>query len=85
MPCARTILLRQKFTNRTYSLCLGLNETYSCPAHDFVVGPASGMVQYRDLVFHPFARSHQGIILPKAPGGDTNVLWTNFFSSLINV
>ena len=41
-----------KFTVRTYSLCIGLNETYSCPAHNFVVGPASGMVRYKDMVFH---------------------------------
>ena len=33
-----------KFTVRTYSLCIGLNETYLCPAHNFVVGHASGMV-----------------------------------------
>ena len=55
-----------KFTVRTYSLCLGLNETYSCPAHNFVVGPTPGMVRYRDLVFHPFERSHKGTILFKA-------------------
>ena len=53
----------------TYSLCIGLNETYSCPTHNFVVGPASGMVRYRDLVFHPFVRSHQGTFLLKALGG----------------
>ena len=29
--------------------------------HNFVVGPASGMVQYRDLVFHPFIQSTQGL------------------------
>ena len=58
-----------KFTVHTYSLCIGLNETYSCAAHNFVVGPASGMVQYKDLVFHPFVRSHQGAILLKALGG----------------
>ena len=40
---------------------LTVYETYLCPAHNFVVGPASGMVQYRDLVFHPFVGSHQGI------------------------
>ena len=51
-----------KFTVHTYNLCIGLNETYLCPAHNFVVGPAPGMVQYRDLVFHPFVRSHQGAI-----------------------
>ena len=50
-------------------LRIGLNESYSCPAHNFVVGPASGMVQYRDLVFHPFVRSHQDAILLKALGG----------------
>ena len=38
-------------TVRTYSLFIGLNETYLCPAHNFVVGPASGMVRYKDLVF----------------------------------
>ena len=32
-------------------------------------------------VFHPFVRSHQGAILPKALGGGINVLWTHFFSS----
>ena len=45
---------RVKFTVRTLSLRIGLNETYLCPAHNFVVGPASGMVQYKDLVFHLF-------------------------------
>ena len=58
-----------KFTVHTYSLCIGLNETYSCPAHNFVVGPASGMVGYKDLVFHPFVWSHQGAILLEALGG----------------
>ena len=48
-----------KFTACTYSLCIGLNESYLCWAHYFVVGPASWMVQYKDLVFHPFVRSHQ--------------------------
>ena len=69
-----------KFTICTYSLCIGLKETYSCPAHNFVVGPASGMVQY--LVFHPFVWSHQGAVLLKALGGGISVLWTHFFSSL---
>ena len=31
-----------KVTVCTYSLCIGLNETYSCPAHNIVIGPASG-------------------------------------------
>ena len=57
-----------KFTVRTYNLCIGLNETYSCPAHNFVIGPALGMVRYRDQDFHPFVRSHQGAILLKALG-----------------
>ena len=70
-----------EFTVRTYSLCIGLNETYLCFAHNFVVGPALGMVQYRDMVFHPFVRSHQGAILLKALGGGISVLWTHFFSS----
>ena len=68
-----------RFTVRTYSLCKGLNDTYLCPAHNFVVGPASGMVRYKDLVFH-FIRSHQGAILLKALGGGISVLWTHFFS-----
>ena len=71
-----------KFTVHTYSLCIGLNETYSCPAHNFVVGPTTGTVQYRDLVFHPFVPSHQGSILLKALGGGISVLWTHFFSNL---
>ena len=58
-----------KFTVRTYSLCICLNETYSCPAHNLVVGPAPGMVQYMHLVFHPFIRSHQGTISLQALGG----------------
>ena len=33
-----------KFIVRTYSLCIGLNEIYLCPAHNFVFWPASGMV-----------------------------------------
>ena len=70
-----------KFTVRTYSLCIGLNETYLCPAYTFVVGPASGMVGYKNLVFHPFVRPHQGTILLKALGGGISVLWTHFFSS----
>ena len=37
---------------QVHSLCIGLNEIYLCPAHNFVVGPASGMVWYKDLVFH---------------------------------
>ena len=65
----------------TYSLCIGLNETYLCPAHDFVAGPASGMVWYKDLVFHPFVLSHQAAVLLKALGGGISVLWTHFFSS----
>ena len=63
--CARSEV---KFTVHTYSLCIGLYETYSCLAHDFVAGPASGMVQYRDLVFHPFVGSHQVAFLLKALG-----------------
>ena len=55
-----------RFTVCSYSLCIGLNETYLCPAHNFVVGPASGMVRYKDLVFHPFVWSHQGAVLIKA-------------------
>ena len=47
-----------KFTAGTYSLCIGLNKTYLCPAHNFVVGPASGMVLYKAVVFHPLVRSH---------------------------
>ena len=45
-----------KFTVRTYSLCIILceNETYLCAAHNFVAGPASGMVRYKVLVFHRF-------------------------------
>ena len=43
-----------KFTVCTYSLCIGFSETCPCPAHNFVVAPASGMVRYKDLVFHPF-------------------------------
>ena len=70
-----------KFTVPTYSLCIGLNETYSCPAHNFVVGPTSGMVRYKDLVFHPFVWSHQGTILLKALGESISVLWPHFFSS----
>ena len=41
---------------------LPLNEIYLCPAHNFVVGPASEMVRYKDLVFHPIVQSHQGAI-----------------------
>ena len=70
-----------KFTVRTYSLCAGLNETYSCLAHNFVVGPASGMVRYKDLVFHSFIRSHHCAILLEALGGGISVLWTHFFSN----
>ena len=70
-----------KFTVRTYSLCIGLNETYSCPAHNFVVGPASRIVRYKDLVFHPFVRSYQGAILLKAIGRGMSFVWTHFFSS----
>ena len=55
----RVATSKVKFKVHTYSLCIGLNETCSCPAHDFVGGPASVMVGYRDLVFHPFVRSHQ--------------------------
>ena len=66
-----------KFTVRTYSLCIGLNETYLCPPHNFVVWPASGMVRYKDLVFHPFVRSHQGAVLLKALRGGIIVLWTH--------
>ena len=70
-----------KVTVSTYSLCTGLNETYLCPAHNCRVGPALGMVQYSDLVFHPFLRSHQGAILLKVLGGGVSVLWTHFFPS----
>ena len=65
---------KAKFTVSTYSLCIGLNETYSCPSHNFVVGPASGMVRYRDPGFHPVHTSHQGAILLKALGGGISVL-----------
>ena len=82
--CYARTTSKVKFTVRTYSLCTGLNETYSCPAHNFVVGPDSGMVRYKVLVFHPFVRSHQGAILLKALGGGISVLWTHFFSSLIS-
>ena len=68
-----------KFTVRTYSLCIGLNEAYSFSAHNFVVGPTSGMVRYKDLVFHPFVRSNQGAILLKTLGGGICVLWTHSF------
>ena len=43
--------------------------------------PASGNERYRDLVFHPFVRPHQGAILLKALGGGIGALWTHFFSS----
>ena len=72
---------KAKFTVRTYSLCTGLNETYLFPAHNFVVGPASGMVRYTNQVFYPFVRSHQGAILLKALSGGISVLWTHFFYS----
>ena len=71
-----------KFTVRTYCVCIGLNETCSCPAYNVVAGPAPGMVRYRDLVFHPFVWSHQGAILLKALGAGISVLWTHFSSSL---
>ena len=57
-----------KFTVRIYSFCIGLNETYLFLARNFVVGPASGMVQFKDLVFHPVVRSSQGTILLEALG-----------------
>ena len=69
-----------KFTVGTYSLCIGLNETYSYLIHNFVVGPAPGMVRYNDLVFHLFIRSHQGAFLLEALCGGISVLWTYFFS-----
>ena len=62
-------MLKVKFTVRTYSLCIGLNETNSCLAHNFVVVLASGMARYRDLVFQSFIRSNQGAFLLKALGG----------------
>ena len=40
-----TMKLKVKFTVRTYNLCIGINETYSCLAHNFVVGPASRIVR----------------------------------------
>ena len=46
--------IKVKFTVTTYSLCIGFSETCPCPAHDFVVAPASGMVRYRDPVSHSF-------------------------------
>ena len=56
-----------KFTVPTYHLCIGFSEICSCPAHNFVVTPASGMVRYRNPVFHPSVRmSHQGAILLKS-------------------
>ena len=55
VPCKNHVATpKVKFTVRTYSLCISLKEAYLCPAHNFVVGPASGMVRYKDLVFHPF-------------------------------
>ena len=60
-----------------------MNETYSSPAHYFVVGPASGLVQYKDLVLHPFVRSHHGAIFLKELGGGIRVLWTHIFSDLL--
>ena len=69
-----------KFTVRTYSLWIGLNETYSCLAHNFVAGPASRIVRYKDLVFHPLVRSHQGDILLKALGRGISFVWTDSFS-----
>ena len=68
------------FTVSTYSLCTGLNETYLCPAHNFIVGPALGMVQYRDLVFHPFIRSYQGTVLLNDFAG-ASVSYGHIFSS----
>ena len=62
-----------RFTVCTYSLYIGLNETYLYPAHNFVVGPASEMVPYKDLIFHPFVLSHQGAILLKALGGGGHI------------
>ena len=74
-----------KLTVRTYSLCVCLNETYMCRAHNFVVGPASGLVRYKDLVFHPFVRSHQGAIFLKAIGGSISVLLKHCFSIFFKV
>ena len=87
MSCAKTYVAtsKAKFTVRTYSLCIGLNETYLCSAHNFIVEPASGMVQYKDLVFHPFIGFHQGAILLKALGRGISVLWTHFFSSFASL
>ena len=62
-----------------YVICIGLNESYSCLVHDFVVGPDPGMMQYRDVGFHSFVGSHQGTILLKALGGGISVPWTHFF------
>ena len=69
----------------TLSLYIGLNETYLCPAYNFDVRPASGMVQYRYLVLHPFERSHLGAILLKTLGGGIYVLLTHFFSSFSEI
>ena len=74
---------KAKFTVPTNSLCIGLNETYLCPVHNIVVGPASGMVPCRDLASHTFVRSHQGAILLKALGGGISVLWNITFPVLV--
>ena len=47
--------------------------------------PHSGMVRYKDLVFHPLVLSHQGAILLRALGGHISVLWRHFFSSLFYI
>ena len=70
-----------KFTLHTYSFCIGLNETNSCLAHNFVVEPELGMVLYRELFVCPFVQSHRDAILLKALGRGSSVLWTHFCSS----
>ena len=83
-PCC--YVKSQVHSSHLQFICIGLNETYSCLAYNFVVGPASEMVRYKDLVFHFFIRSHQGAILLKALGGASvsyghiSFLFEGFFS-----
>ena len=74
-----------KFTVRTYSLYIGLDGTYSCAAHNFVVGPASGMMRYKDPVFPSVCMvpSPSRRYLTQGIRQGHSVVWTHFFSSLI--
>ena len=61
--------------------CPRIPTQYTTPAHNFVVGPVSGVVRYKNLVFPSVCMVPLRRYLTQGTSGGISVLWTHFFSS----